>query len=128
MGIFEIAELLGKTLKEDERLVALEAAKKNYEASPTLRTYMTEYEVQQKAMQHEIAKPDRDMHLIELIQKRTDELYELIANDPAFIALSEAQERVNELMNAVNNTITFTITGEVPCTHDCSSCGGSCKH
>ena len=36
MGIFEIAELLGKTLKEDERLVALEAAKKNYEASLTM--------------------------------------------------------------------------------------------
>ena len=40
--------------------------------------------------------------------------------------LLEAQEAVNELMNAVNNTITFAITGEMPsnCTHDCSTCGG----
>ena len=40
--------------------------------------------------------------------------------------MNEAQAAVNNLMNAVNNTIMFAITGEMPagCTHDCSSCGG----
>ena len=129
MGIFEIAELLGKTLKEDERLVALEAAKKNYEASPTLRTYMTEYEVQQKALQGEITKEERDTVFIDVIQKRINELYDAVMNHPIFIELNDAQAEVNELMTAVNNTITFEITGELPsCTHDCSTCGGGCSH
>jgi cell fate (sporulation/competence/biofilm development) regulator YmcA (YheA/YmcA/DUF963 family) len=65
---------------------------------------------------------------IDIIQKRINELYESIMAHPVFIELNDAQAEVNELMNAVNNTITFEITGEVPsCTHDCSTCGG-CSH
>ena len=126
MGIFELAAELGKALKEDEKLVKLEEAKKAYEESKTLQRNMVEFEVQQKALQQEIAKEERDTVFIEVIQKRIDDLYNLIIEDPAFVALNQAQEEVNELMNAVNTTITFNITGEMPssCTHDCSTCGG----
>ena len=126
MEIFEIAQLLGKTLKEDERLKRLEEAKKNYEASPELGKMMVEYEVQQKALENEVVKPEKDTHFIDIIQKRINELYESIVSHPAFIELNEAQNVVNELMNSVNQTIMFNITGEMPsdCTHNCSTCGG----
>ena len=57
-----------------------------------------------------------------------DELYEQITQSQLYRELEEAQNAVNELMNAINNTITFAITGEMPssCTHDCSTCGGGC--
>ena len=63
---------------------------------------------------------------IDIIQKRIDELYKQITSDPVFVKLNEAQAEVNELMNAVNATITANITGETPssCTHNCSTCGG----
>jgi cell fate (sporulation/competence/biofilm development) regulator YmcA (YheA/YmcA/DUF963 family) len=129
MEIFEIAQLLGKTLKEDERLKRLEAAKKQYEESPELGKLMVEYEVQQKALQVELVKEERDTLFIDVIQKRIDELYKLIMEHPIFVELNEAQAEVNELMNAVNNTISFEITGELPsCTHNCSTCGGACAH
>ncbi|MGM9682933.1 MAG: YlbF family regulator [Eubacteriales bacterium] len=126
MEIFELAAQLGKALKEDSRLIALEDAKKKYESNTELQKRLVEYEVQQKAMQSEITKPERDTLFIDVIQKRIDELYSLITNDPDFIALNEIQAEVNELMNSVNSTITFNITGEEPssCTHNCSSCGG----
>ena len=126
MGIFELAAELGKALKEDEKLVKLEEAKKAYEESKTLQKNLVEFEVQQKALQQEIAKEERDTIFIEVIQKRINDLYNLIIEDPAFVALNKAQEEVNELMNAVNTTITYNITGEMPssCTHDCSTCGG----
>ena len=126
MGIFELAAELGKALKEDEKLVKLEEAKKAYDESKTLQKNLVEFEVQQKALQQEIAKEERDTVFIEVIQKRIDDLYNLIIDDPAFVALNKAQEEVNELMNAVNTTITYNITGEMPssCTHDCSTCGG----
>ena len=126
MEIFEIAAQLGKALKEDERLVRLENAKKAYKESPTLGKMMIEYEVQQKAMQNEVAKSDRDMQMIEAIQRRTDELYTLISEHPVFAELNRTQSEVNELMNAVNQTIMTQITGEEPsgCTHNCSTCGG----
>ncbi len=126
MEIFEIAQLLGKTLKEDERLKRLEAAKKQYEESPELGKLMVEYEVQQKALENEVVKPEKDTHFIDIIQNRINELYQSIVNHPAFIELNEAQNAVNELMNSVNQTIMFNITGEMPsdCTHNCSTCSG----
>lgn len=130
MDIFEIAAQLGKTLKEDERLVRLENAKKAYEDSPELGKMMVEYEVQQKALENEVVKPEKDTHFIDIIQNRINELYRNIMEHPAFIELNEAQQVVNELMNAVNSTIMFNITGELPgdCTHNCSTCGGGCHH
>ena len=126
MEIFELASALGQKLKEDERLVALEKAKEVYEACTEVKTYLTEYDVQQRAMQKAASSEDRDMQLIESIQRRTDELYTLITEHPAFVELNRAQAEVNELMNAVNQTIMTQITGEEPsgCTHDCSTCGG----
>ena len=126
MEIFELAAELGRVLKEDERLVALEKAKEAYEAASDVKTYLVEYDVQQRAMQKAVTQEDRDMQLIESIQRRTDELYQLITEHPAFVELNRAQAVVNELMNSVNNTIMTQITGEesAGCTHDCKTCGG----
>lgn len=126
MEIFELAAELGKKLKDDARLIALEEAKKAYEGDRQLQKYLVEYDVQQRAMQNEVAKPERDMDMIKVIQKRTDELYKLIVECPVFQDLNRAQEEVNELMNSVNQTIMTQITGEEPsgCTHNCSTCSG----
>ncbi len=126
MEIFELAAELGNKLKDDARLIALEEAKKAYEADPALQKSMLEYDVQQKAMQREVAKPERDLHFIEVIQARIDTLYREITENPVFGELNRAQAEVNELMNRVNQTIMTQITGEEPssCTHDCSTCGG----
>ena len=127
MGIFELAAELGKALKADERLVKLDEAKKAYEADGELKKFMIEYEVQQKALQTEITREERDTMLIDAIQVRIDELYKIIMEHPVFIQLNEVQAEVNELMNAVNSTITFHITGEKPsCSGSCSTCGGGC--
>ncbi len=126
MEIFELATALGKKLKDDERLIALENAKKAYEEDAALKQYMTEYSVQEKAMQAAVSNEERDMQLIEAVQSRIDTLYKQITEHPVFVQLNEAQTAVNELMNAVNNTIMFQITGEEPssCTHNCSTCSG----
>ena len=127
MGIFELAVELGNTLKEDERLKALESARLAYETNKELQSLMSEYEVQQQMLQTEVGKADeRDMLLVETVQNRINELYKTIMEHPVFVALNEAQAAVNDLMNAVNNTIMMQITGEEPsgCTHNCSTCGG----
>lgn len=126
MGIFELAAELGKALKEDKRLIALEEARKVYEADERVGKLMMEYEVQQKAIQNEAAKEERDMELLKMIQERIDVIYDQIVATESYKALEKAQNEVNDLMEMVNSTITFNITGEQPssCTHDCSTCGG----
>ena len=125
---FELAILLGKALKEDPRLVRMDAARKAYETNPEVQTLMTEYEVQQKAMENVASGADFDPHMIEMIQDRIDDLYRQLMDHAVIKELNEAQAAVNDYMNAINNTIMFAITGEMPssCTHDCSTCGGGC--
>lgn len=129
MEIFELAKQLGETLKADKRLVALDEAKKEYEANGELQKQLVEYEVQQKALQNEMVKEEKDMHFIEIINKRIEELYVAITENPVFLKLNEAQAEVNDLMNQVNQAITCAITGEDPsaaCTHNCSTCHSHC--
>ena len=126
MGIFELAAELGKTLKNDKRLIALEEARKAYESDERVMKLMTEYEVQQKAINYEAVKEERSEELLKMIQDRIDAIYDQIVASDSYKALEKAQNDVNELMELVNSTITFNITGEQPssCTHDCSTCGG----
>ena len=126
--VFELAASLGDALKEDARLQRLEAAKKAYDDNPDLQKAMVEYDVQQKALQTEVTRPEQDTMLIDSIQQRINTLYHDIVEHPVYRELNEAQNEVNKLMNEVNATITFHITGEKPssCTHDCSTCGGGC--
>ena len=125
-NVFELAIVLGKALKKDPRMVRMDEARKAYEQDETMTALMTEYEVQQKAMQNIATGESFEPQMMEMIQNRINELYEQIMSHPVYVELNAAQEAVNELMNAVNNTITFAITGEMPsnCTHDCSTCGG----
>ena len=130
MEIFELAAQLGKALKQDERLVRMANAKQAYENDGELRTLMREYQVQQIALEKTAGQKDVEARFLEMIQDRINLLYEQIVAHPVYVELEAAQEEVNALMNAVNNTITFEITGEMPssCTHDCSTCGGGCSH
>ena len=125
-NVFELAIVLGKALKKDLRMVRMDEARKAYEQDETVSTLIAEYEVQQKAMQNIATGESFEPQMMEMIQNRINELYEQIMSHPVYVELNAAQEAVNELMNAVNNTITFAITGEMPsnCTHDCSTCGG----
>ena len=130
MKIEELAAELGKEIKKDPRIDALNAARTEYETNTLLQSYMDEYETQQIAIEKEASKgAAADKLLIAKMQGRVDELYKLIINSETFAKLSEAQMAVNELMEQVNNIITFNITGEMPsCTHNCSTCGGGCHH
>ena len=129
MTIEELAAELGKTIKEDKRVAELNAARDAFDADMNLQTWLREYEVQQQALQEQAGQSEPDRLLIAKMQGRVDELYKLILNSEVFARLSDAQSAVNELMENVNNIITYNITGELPqsCTHDCSSCGG-CHH
>ncbi len=124
--IFELAAQLGKALKEDEKLIRLNAAKDAYEKDTALQGLMAEYVAQQAAIEQAAGEREIDTQLIELLQSRIDELYNAITGSEVYKNFERAQTEVNELMQAVNSTITFNITGELPggCTHDCSSCGG----
>ena len=129
MEIFELAKLLGEAIKKDTRLIEFEEAKKAFENDTALQNAISEYEVQQQALQSEIVKEDKDGFTIDAINNRINDLYNAIVTNASFVRLNQLQAEVNALMNEVNNTITCAITGEDPktaCTHNCSTCHSQC--
>ena len=75
--IFELAAELGKTLKDDARIIALNAARDAFEADADVAALMTEYEVQQnaiheEAMKEELAKEDEYPTRIEELKRKLE--------------------------------------------------------
>lgn len=125
MSIYAIAKELGEAIAEDPRMIRMKAAKAAYESSGEIAVLLTEYGIQREALTS-IGDEGGEINTdaITRIQDRLDEIYDKITTNPLFIELDEAQTEVNELMENVNNIIKYNATGESPCTHDCSTCGG----
>ena len=122
--IFKKAAELGKLIKEDERIAALDAAKAAYEQDEEIVALTTEYDVQQKALASAYAAEERDEQLIKSVNNRVSAIYEQVIATEVYKTYEAAQNAVNELMQQVNATIQYEVTGQTPCTHDCASCGG----
>ena len=128
MTIMELAAELGKAIKADERITKMNEAREAYEKDEDLQKLMLEYNVQQTALAEEYKKEQVDPAIIESIEARLDAIVQEVTAKDVFVALNEANEAVNLLMQEVNSEIEFNITGVRPCTHDCSSCGSDCGH
>ena len=126
--IMELAAELGRAIKNDERLVRMEKARVAFENDSALQELFEEYNAQRATLGEEYKKDEQDSVLADAITDRIDELYESITKNEIYIEYIESQEEVNRFMNKVNGEITFNITGERPCTHDCSSCHSDCGH
>ncbi len=128
MEIMELAAQLGQAIKADERIAKMEEARIAYEKDEEIQKLMLEYNAQQIALAEEYKKDPVDQQIIEAIEHRLDEIVSAVTSSPVFVMVNEAQEAVNKLMSEVNSEIEFQITGQRPCTHDCSSCGSDCGH
>lgn len=129
--IIELAHALGEEIAKSDELAALGSAKAAFDSSAELQAKMSEYETERVLLREEFSKDESEADEIAIanLKARIDELSRDIAKDPLYIAFSEAQNALNDLMAQVNAEIKFCITGERPssCTHDCSTCGG-CSH
>lgn len=127
MEILELAAELGKMIKADPRIEELNRAQAAYEADKELQAAVNEYNAQSEALNQEYRKDTPNQEFIKLIEERIHTLYKQISMNVNMVALNAAQDAVNSFMNEVNGEITYQITGERPCTHDCSTCSG-CGH
>ena len=128
MEIMELAAQLGQAIKADERIAKMNEAREAYEKDEDIQKLMLEYNAQQIALAEEYKKEPVDQKIIEAIENRLDAIVDQVTSNPIFAMVNEAQEAVNKLMNEVNAEIEFQITGQRPCSHDCSSCGSDCGH
>ena len=113
------AHALGDLIKNDPACTKLNSALEDYQRSEELMGLIGEYNVQQ-----ELLMTASEDSVREKITARAEELYNTITAHPVYVAYMKAKHEFDVLYNEVRGEVQFGITGERPCSHDCSSCGG----
>ncbi len=120
---------LGELIKADPRHLAIRAAIDEYERSEELNNLIAEYNMQQNALADVYGKNgEADEALRNTVQLRIDALYDQITEHPVYVAYVDAKQAFDALTNEVYGELQFVITGQRPCSHDCSSCHSDCGH
>lgn len=126
----EVIAKLGELVKADERCTRIQSTISDYEHSEELTALIGEYNTQQNLLADAYNKPERDRTASEefksAVQARIDALYDQITTHPVYTAYVAAKNEFDALTQEIYAELQFVITGERPCSHDCSSCAGSC--
>ena len=126
----EVIAKLGELVKADERCTRIQSTISDYEHSEELTARIGEYNTQQNLLADAYNKPEGDRTASEefksAVQARIDALYDQITTHPVYTAYVAAKNEFDALTQEIYAELQFVITGERPCSHDCSSCGGSC--
>ena len=128
----DIIASLGELVKADPRHTAIQACIAEYERCEELNGMIAEYNTQQNLLADVFSKTqegdENGEDLRDTIQNRIDQLYDEITGHPVYTAYVDAKNAFDALTNEIYAELQFVITGSRPCSHDCSSCGGSCQH
>lgn len=125
----ELIAKLGELVKADPRYAAIQNSIEDYERSEELNSLIGEYNTQQNVLADAYAKGEEITdELRSAVQARIDTLYDEITNHPVYLAYMNAKSAFDTLTNEIYGELQFVITGQRPCSHDCSSCGGGCGH
>ena len=116
--IMTAAHKLGDLIKNEPETAALNAALDAYERDDGLNALVGEYNAAQQAIM------SADDETREKLNARLEELYGEITEHPVYVEYMRAKSAFDALYSEAMGEIEFAITGEHPCTHDCSTCGG----
>ncbi len=125
----EIIASLGALVKADPRCAAIEASIEDYEHSEELNSLIAEYNTQQNLLADAYSRGEALADDVkESIQSRIDALYDQVTEHPVYVAYLNAKNAFDELTNEIYGELQFVITGQRPCSHNCSSCHADCGH
>lgn len=119
-----LLDSFGEALKEDPVITEYNSAREEYLHDVKITAAVNEYNVQNQLLMEQQSKEEKDEALIASIEKRTNELYELILANDAMKRLSKAEIALNNLINEINETLISYVTPESSCSGSCSTCGG----
>lgn len=125
----EIIAQLGALVKADPRCAAIEATIEDYERSEELNALISEYNTQQNLLADAYSRGEELADDVkESIQARIDELYTKVTEHPVYVAYLNAKNAFDALTTEIYGELQFVITGQRPCSHNCSSCHADCGH
>lgn len=119
-----------KALQNDERYMALQAARKANDEDTELQEQIGEFRLVQLDLNNEMGKDDRNEERVTELNNRMTQLYSEVMGNPNMIAYNNAKSDIEAFMEHVNAILNTAIDGgdpmnvEMPEAHDC---GGGCS-
>jgi len=112
---------LAVELENDADVLQYRADRNNFYDDMELMQMMTEY----NSIQHKLDNTGLDEKEAADFNAKAQELTNKIMANKAYAALQASENKINELLNMFNDTVTAAITGETSCgSGGCSGCSG----
>ncbi len=130
MSVIEMTRELGKALQEDERYKKYQEAKVNNDKDTELQNMIGEFNVKRMQLNQEMQKQEKDSEAMQRLDGELKEVYNKIMANPNMVKFTDAQQKVEKLINSINFIISMAANGEDPMTcpeEQPASCGGSCS-
>lgn len=124
----EAIAALGALVKADPRHDAIRASVDAYEHSEELNSLIAEFNTQQDILADNFSAEGADETVRKTVQARIDQLYDQITTHPVYTEYMSAKQAFDGLINEIYGEIQYAVTGQRPCSHDCSSCHSDCHH
>ena len=135
MDIIEMTRELGRALQNDERYIAMMAARQASDEDEALQEAIGEFNLKRMAINNEAGKEDRSEELIEQYNKELREIYGRVMQNEHMAAYQAAKNEFDALMQRVTGVLSMCAEGQDPdgcdpdacgCTGSCATCGGGC--
>lgn len=116
MTIEEAYRQLGVAIQEEEHFVAYQKAQNAASEDPQVKAITEQLGEIMSRYEAEAIKPTPDDALIEQIQKDYEEQYQKLYQTDTMVALLDAKEALDPIMNEIMNYIYLVTGGEDPLT------------
>ena len=129
MEIIEATRQLGRALQNDERYIAMVAARQASDEDQALQEAIGEFNLKRMAISNEAQKEDRDEETMKRLNDEIRAVYQKIMENEHMLRYNEAKNEFDALLQRVTGIIGLCADGEDPetCDYDASSCGGHCS-
>ena len=131
--MLRLAAEIGRGVRDSEIMRNYLKTEAEYGKDGELQAAITEYSVQQKALEGANSGSFTDPAVSEAITKRMNELYGYISRSASFEAFNAARNALGNLLDEINRAMMAEVSGEggasdgsdaAGCTGDCAHCGG----
>ncbi len=123
MTLLEMANELGKMIKESPEMEALNAAELAQEQDEAAQEILKEFNLKRMNLVRDMQ--ENKITREEATQKNSEAFAEMLEKSETIKAYVEAKKDFDAVVTQVNSIINMYITGnDGSCTHNCATCGG----
>ena len=117
---------LGRALQNDERYIAMMAARQASDEDEALQEAIGEFNLKRMAISNEAQKEERDDETLRRLNDEFRAVYQKIMENEHMLRYNDAKNEFDALLQQMTGILSLCAEGEDPATCDASSCGGNC--